>query len=94
MYLTGFADEAGKILDFDLTRSKGRRRLRGPERVKRDILIYCLWHSGKLSNQRIGGIFSISYSGVSHAVKRVKSKMKSDNKIRSQIEAVNSQFKL
>ena len=67
---------ASAVLGRDLDRFRETGRLYGEEREDRDILVYLLWEKGAFSNEEIGGFFGISYSAVSHIVRRVKSQMR------------------
>jgi len=71
------------------------------ERFALDIFAYVLmdnhhliWHPGLLTNERIGAIFDLTYSSVSHSVKAVKFRMAKENKLRDFIKDLNSQFKV
>jgi predicted transcriptional regulator len=50
--------------------------------------------TGALSNQRIGELFGISYSSVSHIVKSVNTKVKEDHKFAEKLRWLKSQFKM
>ena len=47
-----------------------------------------------MTNEKIGQLFNISYSAVSHCVKIFREKMNKDKKVKNQFEKLNSQFKL
>lgn len=90
----GFVKKVGKLLNYNIMINSGKSRLSGPEKDKRDLLIYCLWRSGKLTNEQIGRFFSVSYSAVSHAVSSIKSRLKVDQALVEILGRINSQFKL
>ncbi len=69
-------------------------RLSGLEKDQRDLLIYLIWKTGRLTNARIGALFAVTYSSVSHNVKAAKSKLKQDSKLRAKFNVLNSQFKI
>lgn len=69
-------------------------RVRGAQKEQRDIALYLLWRSGRFSNAEIGEIFGISYSAVSHAIRRVKTRMEKNPRILEAFKRINSQFKL
>lgn len=50
-------------------------RLQGPNKDKRDMLIFLLWESGYYRNKEIGGIFGLSHSSVSRSIGVIKSKI-------------------
>ncbi len=56
--------------------------------------MYFLWRKGLMTNEKIGQLFSMSYSAVSHSVKSFKIQMDKDKKVKSQFHKFNSQFKL
>jgi REP element-mobilizing transposase RayT len=92
--MKSYIAKVGKLIDFDSKKLRKNRRLTGFDKDKRDLLIYCLWRSGKLTNQEIGNLLSISYSAVSHSVKSVKSKLDTDSELNDYFDQINSQFKL
>jgi chromosomal replication initiation ATPase DnaA len=47
-----------------------------------------------LKNAKIGELFGVSYSSVSHSVRAAQAKLKKDTKLRAKLDAVNSQFKI
>jgi len=47
-----------------------------------------------MTNEKLGQLFNMSYSAISHCVKIFKEKMNKDKKVKSQFEEINSQFKL
>jgi hypothetical protein len=89
-----FIAKAGKRIDFDSEKLCKNSRLTGLDKNKRDLLIYFLWRSGKLTNLEIGVLCSLSYSAVSHSVKSIKSKLNADRQIQRCFDQINSQFKL
>ena len=72
---------AERLLKCDVQRFVEAGRVLGAEKDKRDIIIYLLWKTGGFSNDQIGRLFGISYSGVSHAVRSIKSKMRDNHKL-------------
>jgi len=69
-------------------------RLRGAQKDKRDLMVYLMWQSGRMSNEQIGQLFGLSYSAVSHAVKTLKVRMRDNPELMKKMEQLNSQFKL
>ena len=86
--------KAAEMLDCDLKRISKSGRLSGFEKDQRDALIYLIWKTGGLTNAKIGELFGLSYSAVSHSVKSAKSILKKDPKLRSIFDSANSQFKI
>jgi len=86
--------KAAEILNCDLKRLTRSGRLSGLEKDQRDAIIYLIWKTGRLTNARIGALFGVSYSSVSHSVKSAKKKIDKDPKLRSIFNIANSQFKI
>ena len=84
--------KSAKIVQIDLDKCIQARRLHGIDKHKRDLLVYLLWNKGLMTNEQLGRLFNISYSAVSHSVKKFKEKMVNDQKVRKQFDKVNSQF--
>ena len=89
-----YLSKAERILKCDVKHFAKAGRLSGAEKDIRDVLLYCIWATGKLKNEQIGQLFGLSYSGVSHAVKSVKPKLATNRKLQTQIDQLNSLFKL
>ena len=85
---------AERILKCDVQHFIQGGRLRGEQKDNRDMLVYLLWRSGRLTNEQIGQLLGISYSAVSHAVKTLKERMQKNTKLMRKFEQLNSQFKL
>ncbi|MDA3895087.1 MAG: transposase [Desulfobacteraceae bacterium] len=83
-----------KALQVDLDRYISSKRLRGADKQNRDLMVYLLWNTGRLTNEEIGKLFGKSFSAVSHSVKSFKQKLDEDKKLKRQFEQLNSQFKL
>ena len=67
--------------------------LLSPGNERNDIFIDDKDRSG-LKNQQIGELFGLSYSGVSHAVKSIKSKFAKKRRLHTKFDRLNSLFKL
>ena len=86
--------KAAEMLNCDLKRILKSGRLFGLEKDQRDAVIYLIWKTGRLTNARIGALFGLTYSAVSHSVKSAKKKLKKDPKLKSIFDVANSQFKI
>jgi len=86
--------QAAAAIGWDFHRLKKLTRIRGSDKENRDLLIYFLWNTGVLTNERIGRIFGLTYSSVSHAVKEVQSKLSASKELREKYRGINSQFKV
>jgi REP element-mobilizing transposase RayT len=89
-----YLSKAERILKCDVKRFVQAGRLSGAEKDTRDLLLYCIWTTGNLNNEQIGELFGMSYSGVSHAVKSLKSKLAKDYELQTKLDRLNSLFKL
>jgi putative transposase len=87
-------DRAERLLGCNIEELKKLSRVSESQKEKRDIIIYLIWQTGLLTNEKIGAIFDLTYSSVSHNVKAVKSRMAKEHKFRDYIEDLNSQFKV
>ncbi len=88
------AEKAADLLDCDLQEFRQLARLSGPKKEKRDLIIYLVWRTGLLTNEKIGAIFGLSYSSVSHRVQAVKDKMARDTKFKKRWDGLYSQIKV
>jgi DNA-directed RNA polymerase specialized sigma24 family protein len=57
-------------------------------------VLYLLWERGAFTNEEIGTIFGVSYSAVSHIVRRVKSQLREDKNYQKKQGLINSQIKM
>jgi len=87
-------DKAGRILGCHIDDFSKKQRVRGQLKEKRDLMIYFIWQTGSLTNEKIGSLFGITYSSVSHSVRSVRSKMTKDSKFRAYCDDLYSQFKV
>lgn len=87
-------DQAAEHLDCDLTQFKKARRISSPEKEHRDLLMYLLWKTGKVPNEKIGCLFGVTYSAVSHSIRAVNDRSKKDRKFRQKVNGLYSLFKV
>jgi hypothetical protein len=88
------ADRATHLLRWNVEEFKNLSRVSGPQKVKRDLMVYLIWHKGLLTNEKIGAMFDLTYSSVSHSVRAIKARLAKDHKFREYFENLNSQFKV
>jgi hypothetical protein len=55
------ADRAARLLGCTF---KELSRVSGPQKEKRDLIVYFSWQTGLLTNEKIGAIFDLTYSSV------------------------------
>jgi len=83
-----------RIFGCDVEYFVNAKRLSGADKEIRDLLLYGVWRTGELKNENIGGLFGLSYSGVSHAVKSAKLKLAQSRQLKAKFDQLNSLFKL
>jgi hypothetical protein len=88
------ADRAARLLGCNIAEFKNLGQAFGVQKAKRDLIIYFIWQSGLLTNEKIGAMFDLTYSAVSHSVRAVKAGLAADDKFRECFESLNSQFKV
>jgi len=86
--------KSSEILQVDLDKCIQAKRLHGIDKYKRDLIVYFLWNRGVMTNEKLGRIFNISHSAISHSAKRFKKKMINDKKMKKQFDNFNSQFRV
>jgi len=82
------------LLGRDLGRFREMGRLYGEEKEDRDLLAYLLWEKGAFTNEEIGAFFGVSYSAISHIIRRVKSRLREDKSWQRKRDSINSQIKM
>ncbi len=87
-------DRAAHLLGCDVKEFKKLSRVSGRQKEKRDLIVYLIWQTGLLTNEKLGAIFDLTYSSVSHSVMAVKARMAQDHKFRDYFDSLNSQFKV
>ena len=92
--LDSFIAEAENKLKCDVKGFVQAGRLSGPDKYKRDFLVYYICRTGQLSNKQIGNLFGISYSAVSHIVRAFNAKLKKDQRQQIKFNQFNSLFTL
>jgi hypothetical protein len=51
------ADKAAGLLGCNIKEFKKLSRVSGPQKEKRDLIVYLIWQTGLLTNEKIGAIF-------------------------------------
>ena len=87
-------DKAAKVLNCDLNRLQRASRISAQDKDNRDLLIYVLWKTGTMTNEKIGSLFSVTYSSVSHSVKAMRLKLEKDRQLRDRFNHIYSLFKI
>lgn len=88
------AERCATALGLDLQRVRSMRRVTDHERTRRDMLIYFLRNNGRLSNQQIASLLSLTYSNISRRVSVFKTGMDDDKRLRKEYQRLKSQIKV
>ena len=86
--------KAAAMFDVDMLFCKQSRRIPKSVKANRDLLVYCLWETGILTNKKIGELFGVSYSSISHIVKSVQSELERNKEYREKFMKTYSLFKM
>jgi len=86
--------EASKKLKCDLKAMKEANRVSTQDKENRDLLIYVLWKTGTVTNSKIGDLFGITYSSVSHSVKSTRLKLEKNRQLKNKFNRIYSLFKM
>ena len=86
---------AAKSLGFNLEDARNVKRISSGEKDKRDLLVYWLWQTGRLStNDAIGAYFDLTYSAISRCAKVIRDRIAVDREMRGQYIKIKSQIKV
>jgi len=85
--------KASKRLKCDLKSMRQASRVSARDKENRDLLIYALWNTGTMTNSKIGDLFGITYSSVSHSVKSTRLKLAKNRQLKYKFSRINSLFK-
>ena len=89
-----FLKKASEILEFNLEASRAAKKIGTAEKDKRDLLVYLIRKTGRLSNKEIGVYFGLTYSAVSRRVKIMTERISVEQKLRKQYRILKSQIKV
>jgi REP element-mobilizing transposase RayT len=92
--LSSLLIEASKRLKCDLKSMRESSRVSAQDKENRDLLIYALWKTGTMTNYKIGDLFGISYSSISHSVKSTRLKLANNSQLKNKSRDINSLFKM
>ena len=88
------AQTAAQVFDLDLEALRTHRRVPAGQQTQRDMLIYYLWETGRMSNQTIASILGLTYSSVSRRATIFKTHMGNNKEIKTKYDDAKSQIKV
>lgn len=86
--------KAAVMLDVDILLCKQSKRIPPEIKANRNLLVFCLWKTGLLTNDKIGELFGVSYSSISHIVKSVQDRLGEDKGFKKKYLKAYSLFKI
>ena len=86
-------NKTSRILGFNIEAARNAKKISTGEKDNRDLLIYLLWKTGRLSNKEIGTYFGLTYSAISRCVKAINDRVSVEQKLRDKYQILKSQIK-
>jgi REP element-mobilizing transposase RayT len=86
--------DAARMLDCDLDHFRRAPRITKADRDDRDLLVLSVWKTGVLTNDKIGRLFGMTYSSVSHIVRSIRLRMEQDHSLKKRFDHIYSLFKI
>lgn len=86
--------EASQLLGCSVERFRRSLRISASDRDDRDVLVYFMWQTGMTTNERLGQLFGLTYSSISHIVKGFKERLDQESTLSERIDKLHSQFKI
>lgn len=83
-------NQAAKILGCHISEFKNSRRIKQSDKLKRDMLIYLLYQTGKLTNKQIAEYFGLSNSAISKRVRLFVKEFKRNTQLQREYNKFNS----
>ncbi|MBT8338377.1 MAG: hypothetical protein HKP58_14550 [Desulfatitalea sp.] len=87
-------DKDSAFLEFQIESARRSKKISPSDKDHRDLLVYLLWQSGRLSNHSIGEYFGLTYSAVSRRVKIIVDRLSTDSELLQKYEGLKSQIKV
>ena len=88
------AQQAAAGFSLDLETIRHTRRISRQAKEQRDMLIYFLWETGKLSNQSIATLLGLTYSNISRRLSLFRATMDREKDLRIRYDRIKSQIKV
>ena len=86
--------KAAAMLDVDMLFCPQSKRIPKEIKVNRDLPVFCIWKTGLLTNKKIGALFGVGYSSISHIVKSMQIKLGTDKAFMENFMKAYSLFKI
>jgi putative transposase len=86
--------KAARMLDCDLDHFRQMPRITKADRDDRDLLVLSVWKTGVLTNDKIGRLFGMTYSSVSHIVRSTRLRLEQDSSFKKRFDYIYSLFKM
>ena len=86
--------EAARILDYDPDHFRWSPRIPKADKDDHDLLVFSVWKTGNLTNEKIAALFGMTYFSISHIVRSIRSRMEQDRVLKERFDHIYSQFKL
>jgi REP element-mobilizing transposase RayT len=92
--LSELIKKAALMLNIDILFCRQSKRIPQEIKKKRVLIIFCIWKTGLLTNEKIGGLFGVSYSSISHIVKSAQDRIGKEKGFQKKFIRVYSLFKI
>jgi hypothetical protein len=87
-------NSASKSLGFDLKAFRDNKKTSSNDKDKRDMLIYLLWKTGRVSNREIGDHFGLNYASVSRLVHQFRDNMLQNKGLANKVKSLMLKYKV
>jgi hypothetical protein len=92
--LGGIIKAASELLNIEIQRWKGSRRISKSDKFNRDMLVYYLWQSGRFSNSEIGSQIGLTISSISRRAGKFQALLDRDKKVQTTYDKFKSIIKV
>jgi len=92
--LGGIIKAASELLNIEIQRWKGSRRISKSGKFNRDMLVYYLWQSGRFSNSEIGSQIGLTISSISRRAGKFQALLDRDKKVQTTYDKFKSIIKV
>jgi putative transposase len=85
-------DEISRALEIDSTYLRPSRKISTDQRLRRDLVIYLLWESGRFTNGQIGDLLGMTYSNVSRRAGEIRQRIGKESALQDKIQQIKSEI--